>query len=185
MSLEIERRSVGDLGAAGRTVQGYAILFGQPADLGDFTEVIEPSAVDRTLSEDIDVRALLDHSDSTLRVLGRRSAGTLRMEKDARGLRVAIDIPKTAAGDDILALVERRDVTGMSFSFGVVRPGGERWEQRNGKPWRTLTDLRIPEVSVVAFPAYPSTSIAKRSLEAFMASPQGQRISWLRMRLTA
>lgn len=185
MNLELERRSIGEVGATGRTVTGYPIIFDAPTNLGDFTELVEPSAVDRTLREGVDVRALLDHDDASTRVLGRRSAGTLRLVKDARGLRSEIDLPKTQAGDDILELVTRGDISGMSFAF-AVQAGGQRWEQRAGRPLRILTDLLIPEVSIVTFPAYQATDVqvAKRSLEHYQRE-RGQSVAWLRMRHTA
>lgn len=183
--LELERRAAAGVGAEGRRVRGYAIVFGELSeDLGGFREVIEPSAVDRTFSEQIDVRALIDHDPG--KVIGRKTAETLRLVKDDRGLLVEIDVPKTGAGDDILELVGRRDVSGMSFTFSVVRPAGERWERRDGQPVRIVTDSRILEVSIVTFPAYSATDVqvAQRSLQAFTLQP-GRSIRWLRHRLMA
>lgn len=178
---ELERRAAAGLGAEGRRVKGYAIVFNELSeDLGGFREIIEPSAVDRTLAENIDVRALVDHDPA--KVIGRKSAETLWLLKDERGLRIEIDVPKTTVGDDILELVGRRDVSNMSFTFSVVRPEGERWERRNGMPVRIVTDARIPEVSIVTFAAYSATDVqvAKRSLQSFSA-PAGRSIAWLRM----
>ena len=60
-------------------------------------------AVDRTLRDGLDVIATTDHDAGKL--LGRTSAGTVRLEKDPRGLRVDIDLPKTTLGNDVLELV--------------------------------------------------------------------------------
>jgi len=185
MSDNTERRAAGDVSITGRTLSGYAVVFGEPANLGPFTEIIEPSAVDRTLREQIDVRALNDHDMTSRGVLGRVSAQTLRLEKDARGLRFEVDLPDTTAARDLLESVRRRDVRGASFRFDVVRPGGERWEQRAGKLTRRLLDLRIPEVSVAAFPIYAGTedvTLAMRSWEALQTVPAGPSIAWLRLR---
>ena len=58
-----------------RRIKGYAIVFNSMSlDLGGFREIIMPSAVDRTLSEAMDVRALVDHDSS--KVIGRTRAGT-------------------------------------------------------------------------------------------------------------
>jgi hypothetical protein len=70
--------------------------------------------------------------------------------------------------------------------FEAVKPVGERWEQRAGKLTRTLTDLRIPESSIVSFAAYVGTedvAVALRSRNAFQKQQQGQRVDWLRKRL--
>jgi uncharacterized protein len=181
MLLELETRSLSDVRADGQKIVGYPVVFDSLSeDLGGFFEVISPTAVDRTLAEQRDVRALVDHDPS--KVIGRMKAGTLALSKDARGLRAEIVPPDTTVGRDILESVRRGDVTGMSFTFAVIRPDGERWEQRNGQPVRVVLDAVIPEVSIVTFPAYSQTDVqvAVRSLRAFTA--QGQpRVDWLRL----
>jgi HK97 family phage prohead protease len=184
MITDLERRAA-TLAAEGTTITGYAIVFDTLSeDLGGFREIITPAAVDRTLAEGLDVRALVDHDPS--KVLGRLKAGTLRLLKDARGLRVTITPPDTTVGRDTLALVTRGDVSGMSFTFEVVRPGGERFERRDGGLVRIVSDMRIPEVSVVTFPAYEATdaTVARRSVDVFRAG-DGPRIDWLRRRVRA
>ena len=126
MSWNGARRTAGianSVGIDGRTIRGYAVVFGTlSADLGGWREPIEPAAVDRTIAEALDVRALVDHDPS--KVLGRTKAGTLQLAKDAHGLAVRINPPDTTTGRDVLALVERGDVSGMSFSF--PRDAGRR-----------------------------------------------------------
>lgn len=187
MLANLERRSASEIAVTGRTLSGYAIIFHEPANLGAFTEIVEPGAVDRTLREQLDVRALADHDATARGVLGRVSAGTLRLAKDARGLRFEVDLPDTSVGRDLLESVTRRDVRGASFRFEVIKPGGERWEQRSGVLTRRLTDLRIPEISIAAFPVYVGTedvAVAMRSWQG--AQPRtGRSIRWLRMQHTA
>jgi HK97 family phage prohead protease len=185
MVTEWEIRSVQTIEADGRRIIGYPIVFNAVSeDLGGFREIIEPAAVDRTLAEQIDVRALVDHSEDPTRVIGRRSAGTLRLTKDETGLRADIDVPETIIGNDILQLVKRRDVSGMSFTFSVQQ-GGDRFERRNGTPVRLVSDMLIRDISIVVYPAYASTDVqvAQRALRSFQQ--QGQRVAWLRMRHTA
>jgi HK97 family phage prohead protease len=184
-SSNLERRAAADISIAGRRIFGYAVVFNSPSgDLGGFYEEVRPEAVDRTLRERLDVRALVDHD--TGKVIGRTTAGTLRLAKDERGLRVEIDPPETTAGRDIIELVQRGDVTGMSFTFRVMRPHGERFERRDGQPVRILTDLTIQEISIVTFPAYEATDVqvAQRSLLAFDAQ-HGRSIAMLRRQLQA
>lgn len=179
-SPELERRTGTPLSTPqGRTLRGYAIAFNSlSADLGGFRETIMPEAVDRTLREALDVRALVDHDPS--QVLGRTTAGTLRLRKDERGLLAEIDPPDTTAGRDILALVARGDVDGMSFGFRVM-PGGDRFEKRDGVPVRIISDMMIAEVSIVTFPAYAAAdvAIAQRRLQAYHLAHEGGRINWL------
>ena len=179
-SSDMERRAA-SIGAVGQKIRGYAIVFDTPShDLGGFQEIITPAAVDRTLGEHLDVRALVDHDTS--KVLGRTKAGTLALRKDARGLLVEIDPPETTVGRDILESVRRGDVTGMSFGFRVVRPHGERFETRSDIATRIITDMVISEVSVVTFPAYAAAdvSVAQRSLRAFRAEEVRPRLDALR-----
>src|SRR5262245_12464298 len=115
---ELERRTcdAGDLRVEFRgrapVIRGYAIVFNRLSEvLGFFREQIAPEAMDRTLAERVDLRALVDHDPG--RILGRITAGTLRAEKDETGLAVEIDPPDTTAGQDIMESIRRRDVSGM------------------------------------------------------------------------
>lgn len=156
-------------GGNGRTLRGHAVVFNALSeDLGGFREIIKPQAVDRTLSEALDVRALVDHD--TGKVIGRTRNGTLALRKDKTGLRSDIDPPDTTNGRDILELVRRGDVSGMSFGFRVFpeSEGGQQWTMVDDQIIREVMDMTISEVSIVAFPAYRTTSIDVRSLIAFV-----------------
>lgn len=146
-----------------RKIRGYAIVFNAKSeDLGGFREVIFPEAVTRTLREGLDVRALVDHDSA--KVIGRMQAGTLRMEADSKGLRVEITPPKTTDAKNIVELIQTGNVTGMSFAFRTIE---DNWRYEDGEPLREVIDMRIREVSIVSFPAYPQTDVALRSLAGF------------------
>jgi HK97 family phage prohead protease len=145
----------------GKTAKGYAALFNSETDIGGyFRETIAPGAFAATL-KDSDVRALVDHDSG--RVIGRSSAGTLRLSEDDTGLAVEIDLPDTSDGRDLAVLMERGDISGMSFGFRVTK---EQWDETVDPPTRTILAAELFEVSAVAFPAYEDTTIALRSLEA-------------------
>jgi len=151
------------------TVAGYAAVFGEVADIGGwFKEVVARGAFTNSLRT-ADVRAYFDHD--TGRVLGRSSAGTLRLQEDDKGLRVEIDLPDTTDGRDVKTLVERGDVSGMSFRFEAVR---QEWDETIDPPKRTLLEVRLGEVSIVSEPAYEGTSIALRSLDAMRKETRRQ-----------
>lgn len=141
-----------------RSVGGYAAVFDQPADIGGyFTEVIAPGAFSASLANDI--RALVDHD--TGRIIGRTAANTLRVREDDKGLAVEIDLPDTGDGRDLAALIERGDLSGMSFGFTVTK---QTWDETDpDNVIRTLEEIDLHEVSIVAFPAYDGTSVALRS----------------------
>ena len=152
----VEVRAAGD---SGRRIAGYAAVFGSTADIGDsFREIIAPGAFSGAVSGD--VRALIDHDSG--RIIGRTTAGTLRLREDDVGLAVEIDLPDTTDGRDLAVLIERGDVSGMSFGFVVTK---QMWDETGPVPTRTIQAVDLREVSVVAFPAYDDTPIALRSLD--------------------
>ena len=145
---------------AGKTARGYAALFNTRANIGGFfTETIAPGAFAETLKSS-DIRALIDHDSG--RVIGRSTAGTLRLKEDATGLSVEIDLPDTSDGRDLAVQLERGDISGMSFGFRVTH---DEWDETGDVPARTIRGVELFEVSAVAFPAYDDTSIALRSLD--------------------
>jgi HK97 family phage prohead protease len=157
--LPVERRASDD--GKSVTIAGYAAVFGDVADIGGyFREVIARGAFTETLKT-ADVLAYYDHDRG--RVLGRTSAGTLRLREDAKGLAVEIDLPSTSDGKDVATLIERGDITGMSFGFSVMR---QEWDETTNPPVRTIHEVELREVSVVSEPAYDGTSIALRSRDA-------------------
>jgi uncharacterized protein len=178
----VERRAFADCRAEasdnGRKIRGYAIRFNAPSqDLGGFKEYIAPAAVDRTISEGLDVRALVDHD--TGKVLGRTRSGTLMLRKDSKGLRIEIDPDEEISyARDIMRAVARGDVSGMSFAFRALE---DEWNYEGKMPIRTVTDMVISEVSIVTFPAYTATDVqvAQRSLQAFQQAQRGNRVAWL------
>jgi HK97 family phage prohead protease len=154
--LSIEERTVGD-----KTVPvlvGYAAVFGKRSvDLGGFTEEIAPGAFSDSIRAD-DIIAAVEHDAG--QIIGRLSAGTLRLTEDETGLRFEADLPDTTAGRDIRESVSRRDVTGASFKFRAI---SDKWEKRDGMDHRTLLKAKLFDVGPVTFPAYPDTSVAMRS----------------------
>lgn len=159
---------------SGRKLRGYAIVFDSLSqDLGGFQEIIAPSAVDRALDEAHDIRALVDHDSG--KIIGRTRSGTLSLKKDKHGLRVAIDPDlEISYVKDIMRSVSRGDVSGMSFGFRTL---DDEWDFDRKIPLRTVTDMLISEVSIVAMPAYQATdiSVAQRSMDAFRGNPPGRR----------
>ena len=105
-----------------------------------------------------DQKAFWNH-DSNM-VLGSVRAKTLELGEDEVGLRFVIYPPDTQAGKDALASMRRGDVDQMSFAFRTVK---DDWQQVGDQIIRTLKEVKLYEVSPVAFPAYPQTSAFVRS----------------------
>ena len=150
------------------TIVGHAAVFNDLSlDLGGFREQIKPGAFSEAIKTD-DVRALFNHNPDF--ILGRNKSGTLRLKEDKTGLAIEIDPPDTQVGRDMLVSLERGDVDQMSFGFSV-REGGQEWsEDDEGQAIRTLTSVRLFDVSPVVYPAYPSTDVAKRELRSYQDS---------------
>lgn len=149
-------------------IVGYPIVFNKESvDLGGFREIVTADAVRRTI-EDEDTVADFNHDSG--QVLGRTSSGTLRLTIDDTGVRMENDVPDTTAGRDTFELVKRGDVAGGSFIFFTL-PDGDEWHERDdGTLIRTLRNITIPSLGPVVNPAYPDTTFAARSLDAWQAS---------------
>lgn len=147
-----------------RMLVGYGAVFyreGKPGTeyelFDDLVERILPGTFDRALKQD-DVRGAFNHDPSLL--LGRTSAGTMRLSVDEVGLRYEIDLPDTSAGRDVAISVERRDVTGSSFAFEVT---DQEFRTEKGVDIREIKGVRLYETGPVAFPAYEGTTVGVRS----------------------
>lgn len=122
-------------------------------------ERILPGAFTRAVAED-DVVALFNHDSNLL--LGRKSAGTLKLTADNIGLHYDIDPPDTQAGRDTQTSLARKDLRGSSFSFVAM---DEQWRKENGIRVREIRGARVYDVGPVTFPAYPATTAGVRSAE--------------------
>lgn len=147
-------------------MRGYAAVFHRANAPGtefrmweDCVERIAPGAFDKTL-KNADVRAAFNHDSNQL--LGRSSAGTLRLGTDAQGLWYEIDPPDTAAGRDAMELVRRGDVTGSSFAF--IPKSSTYSRDDDGTVVITRNEVELIDVGPVTFPAYEGTSTGIRAL---------------------
>lgn len=149
---EIRARQ-GDSG--GVIIEGHAAVFGRRSrNLGGFVEEISATAFDRSLGDNPDVRALINHDPSML--LGRTRSGTLRLSKDSAGLAYEIDMPDRQDARDLRVSMERGDLTHSSFAFFMVRNGDEWTELEDGTLLRSINAVSIHngDVSPVTYPAY-------------------------------
>jgi len=140
------------------TLTGYASTFGQPYDMGWYTETVDAGAFKRTLGQKPDVRLLINHEGLPL---ARTASGPLTLDTDKRGLMVSAELDPS--DPDVAALVpkmKRGDLNQMSFAF---RTQEDIWE--NDMTKRTLLglDLADGDVSVVTYPANPNAKAALRS----------------------
>ncbi len=150
-----------------RVIEGYAAVFFRSGDVGTQYELwegvverVSPTAFDRAMRERDDARGAFNHDPNF--ILGRVSAGTMRLSVDSIGLRYEIDLPDTQAGRDTATSIERGDITGSSFAFS---PRQTRWiSGAEGEPEiRMLEDVELFDCGPVTYPAYESTTTGVRS----------------------
>jgi len=154
------RQSADGDGSIGFT--GHAAVFDERTLIGTeqfgFWEEIAPGAFRKTLKE-ADVRFLVNHNPDA--VLARNRAGTLRLAEDDVGLSVDADLAPTQTGRDLATLLERGDVTQMSFAFRVVKEDVVGSE--DDLPVFRVGEVELFDVSAVTYPAYESTDAALRA----------------------
>ena len=152
----------------GKKLIGYAAvfnLFSLELDdwlYGTYKERIANGAFAETIVND-DIRALFNHEPNL--ILGRNKAGTLRLKEDSQGLLIENDIPDTQLGRDMIVSVGRKDLTGMSFAFQTQK---EQMDEEQDPPVRTLLKVKLFDVSIVTYPAYPDTSVGVRSIDQWL-----------------
>jgi len=150
--------------ASAFAIEGCAIAYNTPSmDLGGFIEVIEPGTFADSLRTD-DQRCFFNHDAN--QILGRKSAGTLKLDDTASGLRFRCMLDRSnPVHQSVYSAIQRGDVSGCSFSF-TVPPGGDTWQEEAslGKMKRTVRRGKLYECGPVCFPAYPTgTSVGARA----------------------
>ena len=149
----------------GTFITGTPIVFEQSTDLGWCQETISRGALDGTDLKD--VRFLIGHNTSMIPLARSRNNNensTMQMSVTDEGMdiRVDLDTENNAEARALYSAVKRGDMTGMSFMFTVDK---DSWDDiESDYPKRTVRHIsRVLEVSAVAFPAYPQTSIQAAS----------------------
>lgn len=153
---------------AGNIITGRPVVYNSRTDLGWFDEIIEPGSLNNT--DLTDVRFLVNHDTSKIPLArSRRNNGNSTMQlttdNDGLGIRVTLDTENNSEARALYSAVQRGDISGMSFMFGIR---DEEWEDLDSDhPTRHIKDIStIVEVSAVTFPAYGTTEINARSKEA-------------------
>lgn len=160
---ELEVRAAGD-GTV--TFEGTASVVDTPYMVrdafGEFSETIVKGAFNKTLKEKADVRLLVNHTGVPL---ARTKSKTLRLS-------AAPDLGATATLDPtnpdvqrIQSAMSRGDLDQMSIGMRVHR---QEWNEDYTE--RFIREAELFDVSIVTFPASPTTSAKLRSLDEFMAS---------------
>ena len=168
---------------------GYAAVFYSAADPGteyrlwdDIVERVRPGAFDRALKDGDDCRCLFNHDPNQM--LGRTQSKTCRLSVDGTGLKYECDAADTAVARDVLAHLQRGDVTGSSFSFVPTRTTWEEVRDADGKGSTTyvrwIEEVRLYDVGPVTFPAYEAATSGTRAQarDQVAAGARAERDAW-------
>lgn len=152
-----------------KTISGTAISFNsQSKDLGGFTEIVSPDALNGVdLSN---VYLVLDHDLS--KPLAKNGVN-LTLTPDDNGLNFEATVDTSVSYvNDVYNLIQQGVVDSMSFAF-TVPDNGDSWiEDESGNIVRTINQIdQLFEISIVTIPAYNSTDVevATRSYEKFIS----------------
>lgn len=155
-------------------VEGYAAVFDQPSEVMsfwgmEFDERIARGAFTQVLAEKPDVRFMGTEIHGGYN-FARTSNGSLELREDDKGLWFRAKLnPDVQAARDLYALIERGDVSQMSFGFQIGEVATEYECEHAGCDLMHDTIMRVSrlyEISAVPFPAYPQTSIHAASAPA-------------------
>lgn len=165
-SYEFEVRAASD--DNGTYITGRPIVYNSRTNIGPFDEIIERGALNKANLKD--VRFLVNHDTSKIPLARSRNNNknsTMQLSVDENGMtiRVNLDIENNAEARSLYSAVQRGDISGMSFMFGI---DDEEWENLESEhPTRHIRAINtVIEVSAVTFPAYEDTEINARSKEA-------------------
>ena len=152
-----------------KTISGTAISFNsQSKDLGGFTEIVSPDALNGVdLSN---VYLVLDHDLS--KPLAKNGVN-LTLTPDDNGLNFEATVDTSVSYvNDVYNLIQQGVVDSMSFAF-TVPDNGDSWiEDESGNIVRTINQIdQLFEISIVTIPAYSETDVevATRSYEKFIS----------------
>lgn len=156
---EVRQLEEGEEGAKVQKIVGKPTIYNSLSDdLGGFRERFLPHSFQRTLNER-NVKSFWNHNSDY--VLGSCAAGTMTLRDTDSGLDYEATPPNTQWWADRKISLDRGDVNQMSIMF---RAREDRWIlDDDGVIIREIIDADLYEVSPVALPAYPQTSVSLRT----------------------
>lgn len=163
-----------------RTIEGHACVFGQRSvnlvpwsSYREVYEVMEPGCITDELLRSSDVVLTAFHNNELILGRSTNGEGTLKLSLDERGLLIRCELPHTQTADDMLELIKRGDISGMSFAYTADEEDTEngvsyeRMEEKSedGKDVWVRHVKRVSglyDVTIAGHPAYPQADIAQR-----------------------
>lgn len=159
--------------AQSRTIEGYAIVFGQESRLlvdywDAYREIIEPGAVTADDLKGFDIKMTMYHNREKILARSNKGEGTLNLSVDEVGVKYSFEAPNTPDGDTALELVKRGDLSGSSFMYWTDESQNVSYEKTaEGVLLRHVKKIsEIYDMTIAADPAYTQTNVTAREVEA-------------------
>lgn len=159
--------------ASSRTIEGYAIVFGQESRLlvdywDAYREIIEPGAVTAEDLKGFDIKMTMYHNREKILARSNKGEGTLNLSVDEVGVKYSFEAPNTPDGDTALELVKRGDLSGSSFMYWTDESQNVSYEKTaEGVLLRHVKKIsEIYDMTIAADPAYTQTNVTAREVEA-------------------
>ena len=133
-------------GAEKNIVTGYASVFG---NVDSWDDIMEPGSFLKTISERVPkmlVKFCAGHRTDVPSLLGT----VVEAREDATGLWIKAQISDAPTAQDALTKMREGHLNRLSFAFDVI---ASYEENRDGKRIRHVTEVKLYEVSPVAFAA--------------------------------
>lgn len=178
-------------GGDGRTVEAFAAVFGQDAEIhdheGHYLEVIEPSAFNRAIDHASRARSGFPGAVKVLYNHGMTIQGTpserfsmpigvpVEIRAEARGLLTRTRYNETPLAEEVLENIRAGSITSQSFTGQIRRSDpqlvrGDRYRPKGGQLITVRrTELGLREYGPVLWPAYSGAEI----LGVRMSTPGG------------
>lgn len=149
-------------------VEGYATTYNQPYLLFEDGNYRVMEEVDSRAFDNCDMSDVVFLVNHTGRVPARTKNGTLQLNSDSHGLHQRSELGGTEYGRQVFDEIKGGYMDQMSMSFRVgkdERRVTEDHESGTVTVHRKILEIKkLYDVSVVAFPANPSTEISARSV---------------------
>lgn len=178
-------------GESGRTIEGYAVVFGVESRLicdywENYREVIEKGAITEEELAEMDIKMTLWHNRERLLARSNKGVGTLKLSIDDVGVKYTFEAPDTADGNTALELVKRGDLSGSSFTYWTDEAHNVNYTKSKEDDGSEVIVRHVNKISMIAEmtiasdPAYTQTSVSAREIEStgfkMGDKPQGKQI---------
>lgn len=158
---DVEIRATDD----GVTFDGVASTVDTPYTVrdmfGEFTETITKGSFNRTLRQRDDVRLLVNHSGVPL---ARTKSKTLRLSADPDLRALATFDAANPTVQEVRSALGRGDIDQMSIGMRVK---DDEWNDDYTE--RVIREVQLFDVSIVTFPANPTTTASLRTIDDVLA----------------